>query len=234
MAMRVPALDFANLSPKQAMEEQLRLASRVLLCAPSSPTSSVCGIDVHVRESTAEAAAVLLSYPGLSVIAHHSAERPTTLPYIPGLLAYREMPAVFDALRGLEGTPNVILCDGHGLAHPRRAGMATHIGIMLDMPTIGCAKSLLIGTHEAVPLERGAWRPLVDRGEVIGAAVRTRRGVRPVYVSPGHRMDLDTAILIVLACAPKYRIPEPLRLAHTLATVGEKGFAHASARRRVA
>ncbi|MCL5802063.1 MAG: deoxyribonuclease V [Gammaproteobacteria bacterium] len=165
------------------------------------------------------AAAVVLNFPGLELADSALARAPITFPYVPGLLSFRELPAVLEALKLLKITPDLILCDGQGIAHPRRIGIASHLGVLTDVPTIGVAKSLLIGTHEQLPSERGAWQPLRDRGEIIGAALRTRANVAPVYVSPGHRVSLPTAIHYVLACTTKYRLPETTRHAHRLASV---------------
>jgi deoxyribonuclease V len=147
------------------------------------------------------------------------ARAPVTFPYVPGLLSFRELPAVLEALKLLTITPDLILCDGQGIAHPRRIGIASHLGVLTGIPTIGVAKSLLVGTHELLPLERGAWKPLRDRGEIIGAALRTRANVAPVYVSTGHRVSLTTAIYYALACTTKYRLPETTRHAHRLTSV---------------
>lgn len=143
-------------------------------------------------------------------------------PYIPGLLAFREVPALLAALEELKTEPDILLCDAQGIAHPRRIGMATHVGLVTDKPSIGCAKSLLYGKYEEPGNAKGQNSPLVaDAGETIGAVVRTRDGVQPVFVSIGHRIDLNKSVEVVLSCSLKYRIPEPLRLAHKLAA-GEK------------
>jgi len=143
---------------------------------------------------------------------------PATLPYVPGLLSFREAPAILGALSRLNSLPDVLLVDGHGLAHPRRFGLACHLGVLLDMPTIGCAKSILIG--EVGPLNGSAGSITILRieGEELGLAIRTRPGVKPVYVSVGHRADLDSATRILLASCRGYRIPEPIRYAHRLAS----------------
>ncbi|HSQ04793.1 MAG TPA: deoxyribonuclease V, partial [Burkholderiales bacterium] len=138
-------------------------------------------------------------------------------PYIPGLLSFRETPAVLEALTELVIEPDLLVCDGQGIAHPRRFGLASHIGLLTGIPSVGVAKKRLIGEHEPVPECRGAWVPLVDGGECIGAVLRTRAGVKPVYVSIGHRVSLETAILYVMACTARYRLPETTRWAHRLA-----------------
>ncbi|MDH7489828.1 MAG: deoxyribonuclease V [Anaerolineae bacterium] len=222
--MHVPAVDFSAYTPQQAAEEQRQLACRAVLCPLPHPPATVAGLDVGIRNGIACAAVVVLSYPDLRAVAWGVARAPVSFPYIPGLLAYREIPVALAALRQLDIAPDVLMCDGQGIAHPRRMGIATHLGILLDHPTIGCAKSRLWGTHGPVGQARGEWQPLDDHGETIGAALRTRAGVKPVYVSPGHRADLDSAIRLVLACAPRYRLPEPTRLAHLLAAVGEAEF----------
>ncbi len=222
--MHVPAVDFSAYTPQQAAEEQRQLACRAVLCPLPHPPATVAGLDVGIRDGIACAAVVVLSYPDLRAVAWSVARAPVSFPYIPGLLAYREIPVALAALRQLDIAPDVLVCDGQGIAHPRRMGIATHLGILLDHPTVGCAKSRLWGTHAPVGEARGEWQPLDDHGETIGAALRTRAGVKPVYVSPGHRADLDSAVRLVLACAPRYRLPEPTRLAHLLAAVGEAEF----------
>jgi deoxyribonuclease V len=141
-----------------------------------------------------------------------------TFPYIPGLFAFRELPAVLDALARLHISPDIIICDGHGIAHPRRFGIASHLGVLLDQPTIGVGKTLFVGHHIELPREKGSWVPLEEREEVIGAAVRTQAGIKAVYVSIGHRISLQTAVRLVLACTTRYRLPETTRAAHRLAS----------------
>jgi len=216
--------NFAAYTPQQAVEEQRRLAERVVLRPLPGPPSTVGGLDVGIKNNIAQAAVVVLSFPDLKVVAHSVAQMPVAFPYIPGLLAYREIPVALEALRGLDVLPDVVICDGQGIAHPRRMGIASHLGILLDHPTVGCAKSRLWGIYNPVPDERGAWEPMMDRGETIGAALRTRKGVKPVFVSPGHKTDLSTALELTLACVTRYRLPEPTRLAHTLAAVGDTEF----------
>ena len=146
------------------------------------------------------------------------ARRPTRFPYIPGLLSFREIPAILAAMERLEVLPDLILCDGQGLAHPRRFGIACHLGVLTGFPCIGVAKTRLIGEHSAVPAAKGAWVPLMDKGERIGAVLRTRKGVKPLFISVGHRIGLDSAIAYTLACTPRYRLPETTRHAHRLAS----------------
>lgn len=190
----------------------------------SAELRSVAGVDVGFdrrgRSARARAAVAVLSFPGLEPVAESVAEADVTFPYVPGFLSFRELPAVLDTLEGLETSPDLLVCDAHGYAHPRRFGLACHLGVLTGTPTIGVAKSLLVGEHEALPAERGSWRPLVDPAteEVIGAAVRTRTGVKPVYVSVGHRVSLETAVRLTLRLATRYRLPETTRRAHLLAS----------------
>ena len=164
------------------------------------------------------AAVAVLSFPDLQLQETAIARRPTSFPYVPGFLSFRELPAVIDALEKISTVPDLILCDGQGIAHPRRFGIACHLGLIADIPTIGVAKSLLIGKYKEVPEERGSWQPLVNRGETIGVVLRTRTGTKPLYVSSGHRISLTTAIDYVMRCTPKYRLPETTRIADKLAS----------------
>lgn len=209
-----------DLDPAQAVGLQRRLAALVRRENAFGPVRYVAGVDVGFedRNTVTRAAVVVLDFSALTVVDQAVARRPTTFPYIPGLLSFRELPAVLDAFEGLAVPPDLILCDGQGLAHPRRFGIACHLGIWLDRPTIGVAKSRLIGTHEEVPPAKGAQQPLMDRGECIGAVVRTRAGVQPLYISIGHRIDLPTAVDYVLRCTTRYRLPETTRAAHRLAS----------------
>ncbi len=180
----------------------------------------VAGVDMGFEEDYAisRAAVVVLSFPELQLVEQAIARRPTTFPYIPGFLSFREVPAVMDALEKVSTTPDLILCDGQGIAHPRRFGLACHLGVLIDIPTIGVAKSVLIGEHDELPPEKGSWQPLRYKGETVGVVLRSRTGVKPLYVSSGHRISLPTAIDYVLRCTPKYRLPETTRLADKLAS----------------
>ncbi len=179
----------------------------------------VAGVDISAPDDQGwvRGAIVVLRWPELTLAEVRIGRAQPPVPYIPGYLAFSEVPAAEDALKRLEITPDVILVDGQGMAHPRRFGVACHLGLTSGVPTIGCAKSRLTGRWEGLGDERGASAPLVDRGEVIGAAVRTRTSVSPVYVSVGHRIDLETAIAVTLGCCRKHRLPEPTRLAHLAA-----------------
>jgi deoxyribonuclease V len=153
------------------------------------------------------------------------AHAPCRFPYVPGLLSFRELPAVLRALRMLRTVPDVVLCDAQGRAHPRRLGLASHLGLWLPMPTVGCAKSRLCGEHEEPEAARGAHTPLLDRGELVGVVLRTRVGVKPAYISVGNSIDLPSAVRVVLSATTRYRLPEPARLAHQLVTRERKALA---------
>jgi deoxyribonuclease V len=188
----------------------------------SGPVRLVAGVDVGVRNETARAAVVVLTYPELAPVETSVIDAPVVFPYVPGLLAFRECPAVLRAFESLRHEPDLIIVDGQGLAHPRRFGIACHVGVILDRPTIGCAKSRLVGVHDEPGAMAGAWASLRDGGEVIGAAVRSKNGANPLYVSVGHKVDLDTAIRYVLACCRGYRLPETSRQAHRAAGQGQE------------
>jgi deoxyribonuclease V len=207
-------------TPREGIALQLALRDKVETHDRFGEIRRVAGLDVGFESDgrTVRAAVAVLAYPSLAPIAHAIAHRPVEFPYVPGLLSFRETPALLDALAKLDRKPDLLLCDAHGFAHPRRFGLACHIGVLTGIPSIGVAKTLLVGTHAAVPAARGAHRPIRDRGETIGAALRTRTGVAPVYVSIGHRVSLESAIAFVLACAPRYRLPETTRAAHRLAS----------------
>ncbi len=210
-----------DVSPSEAIAIQKRLRRFVKL-EDDLPEiiRTVAGVDVGFKEKGAitRAAVAILSFPALHLQAQALAEVPTTFPYIPGLLSFREIPAVLAALEKLPQLPDIILCDGQGIAHPRRFGIASHLGVLLDHPTIGVGKTRLIGTHDPVPEEKGAWVPLWDQQEMIGAVVRTRAGVKPIYVSPGHRLCVESAVTWVLACVTRYKLPETTRWADHLAS----------------
>jgi len=206
-----------DVSPTEAKKIQRQLRDRVLVQPLDHQPEIIAGIDVSVKEEQARAAVVLLSYPDPAPFHAVTAEMPVSFPYVPGLLAFREGPVVLAAMERLTDRPDVLMFDAQGLAHPRRMGLATHLGILLGVPAVGCAKSRLCGAYVEPDEQKGNWMPLIDGDEVIGAVVRTRDSVRPVFVSVGHRVDLETAISLVLGCANKYRLPEPTRWAHRVA-----------------
>jgi len=208
------------LTAEEAIAIQQKLSPEVITEDRLGTVNYVAGVDVGFEESgsISRAAVAVLSFPELELKESAIARRPTTFPYVPGFLSFREIPAVLDALEKVSITPDLILCDGQGIAHPRRFGLACHLGLLADVPTIGVAKSWLIGQYGELPNERGEWKPMRHRGEIIGAVLRTRNGVKPVYVSSGHRVSLPTAIDYVLRCTPKYRLPETTRIADKLAS----------------
>jgi deoxyribonuclease V len=206
-----------DVTPQEAIRIQKRLADAVRPTALDEPVATVAGIDVSIRDDTAQAAIAVLQLPDLDVIdsATHRCDVP--FPYVPGLLSFREMPAILPALEQLTARPDVLMTDSQGLAHPRRFGLACHLGVLLDWPTLGVAKSRLTGEPTGpLATEKGARVPLVDEGEPVGVLLRTRTDVNPVYVSIGHRITLDDAVRITLDCSPRYKIPEPTRQAHKL------------------
>jgi deoxyribonuclease V len=208
-----------TLSPTEAVAEQHALRERVVLRPPAGFAARlVAGADVSFDKGgdTAWAAIVVLDAATLDVVAQASAVATLRFPYVPGLLSYRELPALADAWARLAVRPDVVVFDGQGIAHPRRFGIACHGGLLFDVPSIGCAKSILVGRHAELDERQGAAAPLVDRGEVVGMAVRLRARVQPVYVSPGHLMDLETALAVVLAAGRGFREPETTRRAHRL------------------
>jgi deoxyribonuclease V len=211
-----------DLQPPAARALQRRLASEVLQEDRLDPIRRVAGVDVGfpLRDGApvARAAAVLLSFPDLAPLAETVIEEPVRYPYIPGLLSFRETPPILAALARLPEPPDLILVDGQGRAHPRRFGIACHLGLVADRPTIGCAKSRLIGRYSDPLPDAGAWTPLIDRDETIGAVLRTRARTNPVFVSIGHRVSLATAVALTLRCCRGLRLPEPTRLADRLAS----------------
>ena len=209
-----------DLTPAQAIELQQTLRREVVLARRESDPRWVAGVDVgfEQRGTTALAAATVFSFPGLEALEQRLARRPVTFPYVPGLLSFRELPAVLDALNQLRQVPDLVLCDGQGIAHPRRFGIAAHLGVATGLTTVGVGKSRLVGQHDEPGLEKGSTAPLLDGAERIGTVVRTRSRVRPVYVSPGHRTDFEQSTRWVLACVGHYRLPEPIRLADRLAS----------------
>ena len=217
--MKIDDLHDWNLDPKTAIELQRELAPQLIGDAPLplDCVSSVAGVDVSVRGKRSRAAIVVMSYPQLEVIEIARAERETSFPYIPGLLAFREGPVVLAALRQLRRAPDVFVFDGMGQIHPRKMGIAAHLGLWLRRPTIGCGKTHYIGEFSAPAEEKGSCSPLTYRDEQIGAVLRTRAKVKPVYISVGHLADLASALQLVMLVTTRFRLPEPIRLAHRAA-----------------
>lgn len=209
-----------DLEPAEAVALQRDLCRHVVTEDDYGPLTTVAGVDVGFEEGGAitRAAVAVLDYQTLQPVDQAVARRPTSFPYVPGLLSFRELPAVLQALESLRRLPDIFLCDGQGTAHPRRFGIACHLGVLTGIPSLGVGKSRLVGTHDGVPPGRGEWTPLIDRGEVVGAVLRSRAGVKPVYVSPGHRISLASAVAVTMACTTRYKLPETTRRAHRLAS----------------
>lgn len=209
-----------DLTPKEAIALQKQLREYVRVEDDYGEIRTVAGVDVGFEKhnSITRAAIAVLDYPSLELKISAIARQPTRFPYVPGLLSFREIPAVLEALQQLDELPDLLLCDGQGIAHPRRLGIATHLGLLLDRPTIGVGKSRLLGTYEEPGMEKGQWSPLFDKGEAIGCVLRSRTGVKPLYISPGHRIGLNSAREWVMRCLTRYRLPETTRWAHRLAS----------------
>ena len=212
-----------DLDEAEARALQRQLAQQVVREDRFGEIRTVAGVDLGFPKAPdgseiGRAAVVVLSWPDLALVEERVSEQPVTFPYIPGLLSFREAPVGLEAIAALEIRPDVLLVDGQGLAHPRRCGIACHLGLLLDLPTIGCAKSILVGQADEPGPNPGDWTPLVHRGETIGAALRTRPKTKPIYVSLGHRISLASAIEFVAQCGRGYRLPEPTRLADRIAS----------------
>ena len=223
--MKVEKLHGFDLSPAEARRLQGELASGVVAGPPLDleRVRYVAGADVSTQEGMAYATVAVLGFPGLSVVEVRGFEAPLEFPYVPGLLSFREMPSVLGALEKVETDVDAVILDAQGLAHPRRMGLASHVGLFVDVPTVGCAKSVLVGTFQEPEVEKGSATDLVHRGEVVGRAVRTRERVSPVYVSVGNGIDLDSSVELVLASSTRYRLPEPTRQAHIAANRLRRG-----------
>jgi deoxyribonuclease V len=207
------------LNTSQALELQKNLSDKVITLDLLPDVTYIAGVDLSVKRTskTASASAVLMNYPDLEIIEIQTASGNLNFPYIPGLLSFRELPLTLAACEKLTITPDLIIVDGQGIAHPRRFGLASHLGVIMDIPTIGCAKSRLCGTHLEPENKPGHYSNLIDKNEKIGAVLRTKYGVKPVYVSVGHKISMETAVIWVMNCCRGYRLPQPTRLAHLAA-----------------
>ena len=217
--MKIHQLHDWKMNPSQAIELQRELAKQVSTYSEVLTPELIAGVDVSIPRNSSKgiAAVVVLDFPELKVIEIQRVEAELSLPYIPGLLSFRECPVILEACSSLKNTPDLFMVDGQGIAHPRRLGLASHLGLFLDVPSIGCAKSILCGTQDPLAGEAGSFAYIVDQGEVIGAALRTRLNIKPVYVSIGHKIDIENALYWVGKCCRGYRLPEPTRLAHQAA-----------------
>jgi deoxyribonuclease V len=209
-----------QVTSRQAIAIQEELREKVVLTDRLDQIQYVAGADAGLSgmEKTIRAAAVLLRFPELDPVSSAVVDLPAGFPYVPGLLSFREAPAIICAIKKLDKPPDLLLCDGQGIAHPRRFGIACHLGVLLDLPAIGVAKKRLCGTHEEPGYEKGSYAQLTEKGEIVGAVLRSRSGVKPLYVSPGHRISLETSLYYVTHCLTRFRLPETTRQAHRLAS----------------
>lgn len=218
-----------DLTPTQAIALQKELRAQIIHePIDVDAVVLVAGVDVSVKNGMSQAAVVVCALPDFAVVEVARATMPTPFPYVPGLLSFREGPVLVEAFSQLRHTPDVFLFDGQGIAHPRRMGIAAHMGLLLDRPSVGCGKTRLCGYYDEPGLEKGAYTPLRDKvratpklpgadDEIIGMVVRTRANVSPVFISPGHRADIETSVALTMRCTTRYRLPEPIRLAHQAA-----------------
>jgi len=208
-----------DITPSDAVDLQKRLSQEVVRKSGLTTVETVAGIDTGYSKGMAKAAVVNFKYPSLEPLDQAVSLRPVDFPYIPGLLSFRETPVILQAFEKLKQTPDLLIIDGHGLAHPRRFGIACHIGLLLGIPSIGCAKTLLVGEYDEPCPEQGGFSYLKDQGDIIGAVLRTRSKVKPVFVSIGHSVDLRDCIHFVLSCCRGFRLPETTRRADRLAVI---------------
>jgi len=226
--MNIPNLHAWPTDAKEAMALQKTLAPRIVLQPQTlDPITLIAGIDVSSVRSTGMlwASVVVVRFPEMEVVEEAYETSTTEFPYIPGLLSFREIPILIEAFRKLNHNPDAVLCDGQGLAHPRLFGLACHLGLWLNLPTVGCAKTRLVGDAEEPGHRFGDWQNLIYREKIVGSVVRTRSGCKPIYVSPGHLIDAQTSRALVLATCKGLRLPEPTRLAHLFVNRYRKGSA---------
>jgi len=216
--MRIKQLHSWDVSASDAIKIQKKLGQKLNLRPLAKKVKTVAGADVSSskRSDRIWAGVVVFKYPELIKLEEKWVQGNTQFPYIPGLLSFREVPLLLETIEQLETNPDIILCDGQGIAHPRGLGLASHLGLLLNLPTIGCAKSRLIGEFSAVGLDKGDYAKLHYKGGVIGAVLRTRKGVKPLFISPGNKINLEDSLKMVLGCSIRYRMPEPTRQAHLL------------------
>ena len=230
MAHYQPLHDWTRVTPAEAVALQQQLRSQIRIEPLTKPVETIAGCDISFNkfEETVYAGIVVLNLETLETIEEAGVVSSATFPYVPGLLSFREIPSLLEAWQKLKTEPDVVMFDGQGIAHPRRIGIASHGGLFLDRPTFGCAKSVLVGKYDEPAPGRGSWSPMTHYRDVVGAALRTKTNVNPVYVSPGHLIDLETAVSLTLQCdggrrGVGYRIPEPTRRAHNLVNALRRG-----------
>ena len=211
-------LNYDNLKVQDATIIQNTLRDNIIIQARNFPINIIAGADISFNKfsTTVYAGIILLRFPELTPIGYSLVKKEVLFPYVPGYLAFREVPPLMDAWNNLPQKPDLLVVDGHGIAHPRRMGIASHFGVLANTPTVGCAKKVLCGQYEEPASTSRSSSPLIFKNEVIGAALRTKNAVKPVFVSPGHLMDIPGAIDIITQCIGRYRIPEPTRLAHNM------------------
>jgi deoxyribonuclease V len=214
--MKVKKIHSWELSYSEAVQVQKELIKKLAFHPIKQTVKYVAGADISYSKNDPRifGAVVVIELPEMKVIEVQTADDIATFPYIPGLLAFRELPVLCKIFSKIKQIPDVVICDGQGIAHPREMGIASHLGLLLDIPTVGCAKTRLVGEYGNVGLEKGSHTPLIFKGKVVGCVMRTRDSVKPVFVSPGHQIDLETAMTAINLCTTKYRLPEPTRLAH--------------------
>ena len=212
----IPVPDYNALSPQEALRHQAEIRARIDLSPLPQEPCIIAGADISFNKysEVVYAGMVLMTFPALQVIHRESVVTRAGFPYVPGLLAYREAPALIEVWNKLPQKPGLVILDGMGIAHPRRTGIGVHFGILTDVPTMGCGKSLLCGKHEPLGEEAGSMVPLIHQDEVIGTVLRTKRKTNPVFISPGHKITLEQSVNIIKRCVAGYRIPEPTRQAH--------------------
>lgn len=211
-------LNYDTLTVTAATQIQNEMRNETIIQARDFPVNIIAGADISFNKfsTTVYAGIILLQFPQLIPIGYSLVKKEVLFPYVPGYLAFREVPALLAAWENLQQRPDLLVVDGHGIAHPRRMGIAAHFGVVANTPTVGCAKKVLCGKYEEPPSEKGSNTPLVFKNEVVGAALRTKNAVKPVFVSPGYRMDVPGTVEIISQCVGRYRIPEPTRLAHNI------------------
>jgi len=218
--MKYKELHSWQLSIPEAKEVQVDLANKIVSDCRVDKAGFIAGVDVsRISRDTGRAAIVVLIYPEMKIVDLKIKEEKYNFPYVPGYLSFREAPVILSAFKDLEIKPDLLFVDGQGLAHPRRLGLASHLGLLCDLPTIGCAKSRLCGEYAPVAAEQGSSSELTENGEIIGRVVRTKTNVKPIFISVGHKIDLDSSVEWALRCCRGYRLPEPCRFAH-MASVG--------------